>query len=226
MTSLSQTKVIHTLKARQGLPDADYRDLLQARYQVKSSTDLTQHQAADLIDKLGGGSQPASSTRATGRFAPILQALWLAGWNLGVIHVPDDTAMMAFVKRQTGLDHTRFLTEPLAAKRAIEGLKDWLAREADVVWPAAGLGGDAVLEAKKAVTKAIAVRLVMAGGFVALMPHLEPTGWPTDFEYYGHKLKLPGSFDAYTGQHWDRLANALGSRLRATLAAKRRGETT
>jgi hypothetical protein len=42
--------------------------------------------------------------------------------------------MIAFVKRQTGLDHTRFLTDAADAARAIEALKAMCAR-AGVVWP-------------------------------------------------------------------------------------------
>ena len=219
MTTPFQTKVIHVLKKQRGLADGDYRELLQARYQVVSSRDLSQHQAADLIDALGGGNNAPSSTRAAGPQAPVLQALWLAGWNLGVVRAKDDAALLAFVKRQTGLEHTRFLTEPLAAKRAIEGLKGWLSREAGVVWPTSGVGD--TLASKRAVLQALAARLVATGGFLPFAPHVDPTGWPHDFEAYGYRRGLPPSFTTYDGPAFDKMANWLGARLRATLAANR-----
>ena len=69
-----------------------------------------------------------------GRFAPKLQALWIAGWNLGLIRDRDDRALIAFVKRQTGLDHVRFLRHGQDATKAIEALKGWLERSGGVDW--------------------------------------------------------------------------------------------
>ncbi|MGC8201033.1 phage protein GemA/Gp16 family protein, partial [Salmonella enterica] len=40
-----------------------------------------------------------------GPYAKKLQALWIAAWNLGLTRSRDDKALLAFVKRQTGLDH-------------------------------------------------------------------------------------------------------------------------
>ena len=45
-------------------------------------------------------------------------------------------ALVAFVKRQTGVDHIRFLHHADDAAKAIEGLKAWLAREGGVKWRA------------------------------------------------------------------------------------------
>ena len=70
----------------------------------------------------------------TGPYAKKLQALWIAGWNLGLVRNRDDRALLAFVKRQTGLEHTQFLHDAANAKRVIEALKAWLAREGGVDW--------------------------------------------------------------------------------------------
>jgi hypothetical protein len=72
--------------------------------------------------------------RLDGRFAKKLQALWIGAWNLGLVRNPDDRALLAFVRRQTGIDHVRFLHYATDAARAIEALKGWMAREAEVEW--------------------------------------------------------------------------------------------
>jgi len=76
--------------------------------------------------------RPDGRQKLTGKYAKKLQALWIAAWNLGVAHDRDDKAMLAFVKRQTGIDHTRFLIYPDDAAKAIDGLKGWLKREVGV----------------------------------------------------------------------------------------------
>jgi hypothetical protein len=83
------------------------------------------------------GFKASSSTRRKpleGKFAGKLQALWIAGWNLGLVRDRDDRALLAFVKRQTGIDHTRFLRHGQDAMKAIEALKGWLERSGGVDW--------------------------------------------------------------------------------------------
>ncbi|WP_346915388.1 phage protein GemA/Gp16 family protein [uncultured Roseibium sp.] len=52
----------------------------------------------------------------------------MAGHNLGVIDNKSDDAMIAFLKRQTGFDHHRFLQNAADADKAIDGLKMWIRR--------------------------------------------------------------------------------------------------
>lgn len=70
----------------------------------------------------------------TGPYAKKLQALWIAAWNLGLVRNRNDEALIAFVKRQTGIDHTRWLRDPEDAKKAVEALKTWIARDGGVIW--------------------------------------------------------------------------------------------
>ncbi|HAU77430.1 MAG TPA: GemA protein, partial [Agrobacterium sp.] len=42
--------------------------------------------------------------RLDGRYAPKMQSLWIAAYNLGIVEDREDRALEAFVKRQTGLD--------------------------------------------------------------------------------------------------------------------------
>jgi hypothetical protein len=135
-----QIKAIHVLKGQAGLSDADYRQHLKERFRVFSSKQLSEAQAGVLLDDLrslsgAGAKKPRSSaTRASGKFAAVLQALWLAAYNLGVVENPDDAALLAFVKRQCKVDHDRFLTDSAEAAKAIEALKAMIAREAGVAF--------------------------------------------------------------------------------------------
>ncbi len=81
--------------------------------------------------------------KLTGKYAKKLQALWIAAWNLGIARDRDDKALLAFVKRQTGIDHTRFLVYADDAKRAIEALKGWINRHIRTLQ-----GGTPVTESK------------------------------------------------------------------------------
>ena len=230
MPTLSQTRAIHSLRRKVGLTEEDYRDYLQGVAGVTSSTRLSQQDAFKVIEglkKLAGqgttAAQSANRSRAmtaTGQFAPILQALWIAGYHLGVVRSKDDAAMLAFVARQTGIQHTEFLIEPLKARKAIEALKSWLAREAGVEWPVEKRAGDDVggIRRKHAVAKAITARLVAEGGFTPFGQGHD--AWPRDIESYGFSRGLPAGFDYYKPEHWDRLAAFLGARLRAVLAKK------
>lgn len=129
---------IHMLKSRAGLDDAAYRDLLHAATGQRSSKGLNRDQELRVIAQLeglskGAPSRPSTAQRATGDYAPKLQALWMALHDLGVVENRSDKAMMAFVERQTGLSHTRFLMDPADSRKAIEALKA-MARRAGADW--------------------------------------------------------------------------------------------
>lgn len=129
------------LKAAQNqldLDDATYRATLQRLTGKASSKELSFNEVQRCLDhfKKAGFKPGSKGTRKQldGPYAKKLQALWIAGWNLGLVRNKDDGALLAFVKRQTGIDHTRFLHKPADATRAIEALKGWLAREGQVDW--------------------------------------------------------------------------------------------
>ncbi|MGM5088023.1 gp16 family protein [Rhizobium sp. 814_E9_N1_1] len=131
---------IHIAKKQLGLDDDTYRAKL-ARITGKSSAkEMTEAERQRVLTVLrNDGFTPAPAARRgdgrqklTGKYAKKLQALWIAAWNLGIVRDRDDNALIAFVKRQTGIDHTRFLVYADDAKRAIEALKGWINREAGV----------------------------------------------------------------------------------------------
>lgn len=222
--SAAHVKAIKTLQRQAGLDDDDYRALLRKETGRTSSLDLDDAAAVRLIEVLrgfpGASPKPARADRATGRYAPVLQALWLSAWHLGLVRSPDDRALLAFVARQTGVSHTRFLQEAGVAKKAIEALKAWIAREGGVVWPA-DRDDDGGMARKQAVARAIAARLLAEGGFMPSAPGRD--AWPTDFADYGYRCGLPADFRDYGPDHWDWLIGMLGARLRATLADAEKG---
>jgi hypothetical protein len=147
-----QIGTIHALAAQAGLDEDTRRDLMERETGQRSAKEMTEAQAASVIQALARQA-PARrpSERMDGPYAPILRALWLAAYNLGVARSRDDRALIAFVTRQTGLEHPRFLVDAGAAKKAIEGLKAWLAREAGYEVPTARDGG---LAARRALVRA------------------------------------------------------------------------
>ena len=230
MSSAAQVKCIQTLRRKAGLDDADYRGFLVHHGGKASSKELSDIAADRVIGELrklpGAGAPPkgrAAAATATGPYAPLLQALWIAAWNLGLARSKDDAAMLAFVKRQTGLDHTRFLVDGELASRAIEGLKGWIARDGGVVWPKDGAPvHGAAIARKHAVCRAITARLVAVGGFTPFVPGTDP--WPVDIATYGRACGLPAGITDYDAKDWDDLANLLGARLRGKLTAQAKAE--
>ncbi len=230
MSSAAQIKCIQTLRRKAGMEEPEYRGFLVHHGGKASSKELSDAAADRVIGelrKLSGGSAPSkdrtAGNTATGAYAPLLQALWISAWNLGLARSKDDAAMLAFVKRQTGLDHTRFLVDGEVAARAIEGLKRWIARDGGVEWPTDGNRmSDDLFARKHAVCRAIVGRLVAIGGFTPFVPGTDP--WPVDIAAYGRACGLPSGFTDYDAKDWDELANLLGARLRGKLAAKAKAE--
>jgi len=222
MTNAAQTRAIHAMRRELGMTDGDYRCHLQARFRVVSSRDLDESQAAELIDDLraaGANGGPRSSSRtATGNYAKVLQALWISAWQLGIVRSRDDAAMLAFVERQTGISHTRFLKDSADAAKAIEGLKAWIAREAGVVWPSASnarkLGLEIAELAAREIVRAQVARLV---GLDAWPRPAKAEGgvFNQDLADFARiTVGIRGDFVSYGVSQWRQLADALGKRLR------------
>ncbi|KAF0136670.1 MAG: Mu-like prophage protein GP16 [Methylocystaceae bacterium] len=229
MTTTAQTRAIHTLLRQ--IPhytDDDYRALLKREFRgVSSSSHLSQVQAAKLIEilkvlagqhpevKRGNASRRAAET-VTGPYGAKLQALWISAFNLGIVDNRDDRALIAFIERQTKIAHPRWLTEHKDAKKAIEALKDWIAREAHVDWPsesqALKRGMDVSIASKQAVIAAQAARLA----------DVEPFNLDDFVNGYIISNKISGfSIGALSDRHLDGVIATLGSRLRKRAKAKK-----
>ncbi len=140
MGMTSSIAAIHVAKKQLGLDDDTYRAKLTNITGKASVKDMTEAERQKVLTVFRNEALRRAPTarrtdgrqKLTGKFAKKLQALWIAGYNLGVVENRDDAALLAFVKRQTGLDHTRFLHHAEDARAAIEALKAWLHREAGV----------------------------------------------------------------------------------------------
>lgn len=117
-------------------------DLEDARPMFNELTGKTSIKTMNEVEKLKiithlrskGFTQKPGKNKLQGKYAPKLQALWIGAWNLGIVENKSDQALLAFVKRQTGIDHTRFLRHHEDANKAIESLKAWMKRKAFVDW--------------------------------------------------------------------------------------------
>ncbi|WP_273792396.1 regulatory protein GemA [Brucella anthropi] len=132
-------KTIHTGFRQLGIADDEDKRAFYERVVGKTSLKaMTSQQHERIIEEQRRqGFKPASNgvrKRLEGRFAAKLQALWIAGWNLGVFDKRTDEALIAFVKRQTKVDHVRLLHDPEDARIAIESLKKWIERKVGPVW--------------------------------------------------------------------------------------------
>ncbi|SFZ85980.1 Protein of unknown function [Devosia enhydra] len=133
MTAL---KAIHALARQLGMDEETRRAFSEREVGQRSLRAMSPSQQHQLVVamKRAAGQDNSRTTALAGPYAKKLQALWIAGWNLGIVQNREDKALLAFVKRQSGVDHTRFLLEADKAEAAIGALEAWIAREAGVVW--------------------------------------------------------------------------------------------
>lgn len=131
---MSALAAIHVAKKQLGLDDETYRAVLVRVTGKNSAGAMSPAEQNAVVHELRRQGFKPGKKGLEGPFAPKLQALWIAAWNLGIVADRRDSAMLMFVKRQTHIDHTRFLLDAEDADKAIEALKAWMAREAGVNW--------------------------------------------------------------------------------------------
>lgn len=130
-------KTIYAVANKLGLDDDARRSIYErvtGKPKLTLMSDDEKQAVAQEFKRLGGDRRPDGRLKLTGPYASKLQALWIAAWNLGIVDNRDDAALLAFVKRQTGIEHTRFLANAADARKAIEALKKWIGREGGVDW--------------------------------------------------------------------------------------------
>lgn len=219
MASSAQITAIRTLASRAGLDEDTYRDFLEREAGVRSTKALSFTAAGRVIDRLRISSGQASWAKGTvaGLDSPIakkMQALWLTGYNLGLIHDRTDKAMLSFLERQTGVSHTRFLSHPSEATATIEALKSWLARAGGVKWPIERRRDDPdILDIKLAVVEAQWERLLDLGARQPI----------ANLETYASKVAGRLAWDQFESHHYDEVQRSLGRRIRNARLAQRPG---
>lgn len=132
MPKRSQLAVIHIAKEELGLDEGVYRGVLRERYRHASAAELTERQAADLIEhfrRLGWRPRQRRGPHraATWRQLGLIRHLWLELAEAGAVEHPEGEALLHFVEHRTGKSQLGRL-EVGEASAVIEALKAWLAR--------------------------------------------------------------------------------------------------
>lgn len=128
---------IHVAKAKLGLDEDTYRDMLERHTGFRSAKDCSVKQLTAVIGGLQKAGFQVNSHSYSGpaqKMANKVRALWISGWNLGIITDPSDKAMDAFILRQTGIAKVQWLKDATDGAKVIDALKAWLAREGHVDW--------------------------------------------------------------------------------------------
>lgn len=147
MSATTHIAAIHTLKAKLGLSEGDYRALLVSLTGKASSKDMSQAERRAVREHLArlaermGLAQPtrrrpltdAAFAQARQRASPKERKVWALWHQLardGLVRSASAASLRAFVRRQTGgVDGLRFCTAP-QLDAIIEALKEWQRRGA------------------------------------------------------------------------------------------------
>lgn len=188
---------VHAAAKKNGIVDDTYRDMLRRVTGKESCRDMTNREIGAVLDHLNSGRRARRVDELPQ--ARKIRALWLSGYQLGVVHDRSDRALRAFVRRQTGVDSESWLRDPRDARKVIEALKSWLAREAEVDWQ--GHEGDP--DAHRWCVMDAQIRRLRYG--FAVTVDLDAVGKATTGK--------PGRF-AWDSKDWDSVIAALGALIR------------
>lgn len=115
-----------------GLTDDERRDLMERLANVRSSTLLTASGRRKVLDYLArhGAFRGTPRSSYPAGHPRMARALWMRLAQDGVIRNGSDSALDAFVRKQTGgrVSSARFLTDPADGSKVVEALKAMAAR--------------------------------------------------------------------------------------------------
>lgn len=122
---------LHALKRDLGLDDDTYRDFLEREMGKRSASALSEGEIGTVIARLGrqATAKPLIPATPQGR---LLQGLWMSLHNLAITTDASDAALMAFVRRQTGIQKAEWLRSQQDVEKVAEALKAWLTRDGGV----------------------------------------------------------------------------------------------
>ena len=113
--------------------DDDYRAMLWSQARVHSAADLDHAGRRKVLDHLralgAGASDKAKKRKALTAKQRLMWSLWQQLADAKLVTDRRMPALVAFVKRQTGVDRLEWLTGP-QEDLAVESLKAWMRREA------------------------------------------------------------------------------------------------
>ena len=133
MPAPASLAMIHVARRELGLDEDTYRDALKRAIGKRSAKGLSVAECKAVVDELSRmGFKPASKPSGKGLPGPYgrkAQALWIALFNLGAVADRRDSALLAFIKRQTGLERAEWLRDAAQGAAVVEALKAWCARD-------------------------------------------------------------------------------------------------
>jgi phage gp16-like protein len=130
-----EIQLIHVARQKVGMDEDTYRALLLDRFGVASSKELDWQQRKQLLEHfktlgfkvIPSTKRPQARALAGDAQSTKIRELWLTLHSAGKVRNPSETALAAFVKRQTKVDALQWLSTKQASA-VIEELKKWLAR--------------------------------------------------------------------------------------------------
>jgi phage gp16-like protein len=124
---------IHIAKKQLGLSEPEYRDLLFAATRKNSSSIMSPAELGLVIEAMvKAGFKPAfkgapDGKKSARKVVRLIFGLWSELARRGIVENADRAALIAFVKRQTGIDHPDWLSNTQASS-VVEALKAMLNR--------------------------------------------------------------------------------------------------
>ena len=132
---MSALSAIHIKRKQLGIHEDDWRDVVERMTGQRSTKNLTPKQSYALLaelDRLMGGRNisPSKPSRKPieGPYAKKIQALWIAGWNVGEIKDRSDEALNKWATGQAKVDHANWIRSHEDAVAVVEALKKMLER--------------------------------------------------------------------------------------------------
>lgn len=126
-------QLIHIAKSQLGLDDATYRAMLAGLELPDSTTRMSIPQLGKVLEHLKSKgfkvrSKPKDRAQADDAQSKMIRGLWLELHALGYVNDPSETALAAWIKRETDVDALQWLTGP-QVQTTIEKLKQWRRRD-------------------------------------------------------------------------------------------------
>lgn len=126
-------QLIHIAKSQLGLDDATYRAMLTGLELPNSTTKMSVPELTKVLEHLKrSGFQVRSKAKerplAADDQSKMIRGLWLELHSLGYVQNADESALAAWVKRETSVDALQWL-DSKQAQATIEKLKRWRWRD-------------------------------------------------------------------------------------------------
>lgn len=205
---------IHLAKKQLALAEDDYRQILIDETGRRSAGDCTEaelERALKRLQSLGFKPLPKSGAPRPAQHpvARKARALWISLYHLGAVRSPDEKALEAFARRQLGCERLVWAKQSDGSK-LIEALKAMADRHG---WPQTDTNGNAwtVMKLKENLCQAILWKLKGAD--------VIPADWTIDIAAFRLCGIEPGGEGPITAEGYDRIAHALGKKLRASVGA-------